>query len=99
MKFQTADVIQKNGNKEKDYCALCERHVKSFMSSSSCHVCSRLLFLNKMALLRLMMVTLRILLHVMSMLAKLMCALNVTFFMKAGLTEITEDDYEDASLR
>ena len=45
------------------------------------------------------MVTLRILLHVMSMLAKLMCAINVTFFMKAGLTEITEDDYEDASLR
>ena len=62
-------------------------------------MCSRLLFLNKMVLLRLMMVTLRILLHVMSMLAKLMCALNVTFFMKAGLTEITEDDYEDASLR
>ena len=43
------------------------------------------------------MVTLRILLHVMSMLAKLMCALKVTFFMKAGLTEIREDDYEDAS--
>ena len=62
-------------------------------------MCSQLLFLNKIVLLRLMMVTLRILLHVMSMLAKLMCAINVTFFMKAGLTEITEDDYEDASLR
>ena len=99
MKFQTADVIQKDGNKEKDYCALCERHVKSFMSSSSCHVCSRLLFLNKMVLLRLMMVTLRILLHVMTMLAKLKCALKVTFSMKAGLTEIREDDSEDASLR
>ena len=45
------------------------------------------------------MVTLRILLHVVTMLTKLMCALKVMFFMKAGLTEIKEDDSEDAPLQ
>ena len=41
--------------------------------------------------------TLRILLHVMTMLTKLMCALRVTFSMKVGLTEIKEDDSEDST--
>ena len=39
--------------------------------------------------------TLRILLHAMTMLTKLMCALKVTFSMKVNLTEIKEDDSED----
>ena len=32
-----------------------------------------------------------ILLHVMTMLTKLMCALRVTFSMKVGLTEMKDD--------
>ena len=43
-------------------------------------------FLKKMVLLRLKRATLRILLHVMTMLTKLMFALKVTFSMKVGLT-------------
>ena len=39
----------------------------------------------------------RILLHVMAMLTKLMCALKVTFSMKVGLAEIKEDDPDDTS--
>ena len=41
--------------------------------------------------------TLRMLLHVMTMLTKLMCALKVTFSMKVSLTEIKEDDSEDSA--
>ena len=41
--------------------------------------------------------TLRILLHVMTMLTKLMCALKVTFSMKVGPAEIKEDDPEDTT--
>ena len=63
--------------------------------SSRCPVCSWLLFPKEMVLLRLKRVTLRILLHVMTMLTKLMCALKVTFSMKVSLTEIKEDDSED----
>ena len=51
-------------------------------------------FLKEMVLLRLKRATLRILLHVMTMLTKLMCALKVTFSMKVGLIEIKEDDSE-----
>ena len=43
--------------------------------------------------------TLGILLHVLTMLTKVMCTLKVTFSMKAGPTEIKEDDSEDASFR
>ena len=52
-------------------------------------------FLKEMVLLRLKRATLRILLHVMTMLTKLICALKVTFSMKVGLAEIKEDDPED----
>ena len=38
--------------------------------------------------------TLGILLHVLTMLTKLMCILKVTFTMKVGPTEIKEDDSE-----
>ena len=65
------------------------------MSSSRCPVCSWLLFLKEMVLLRLKRVTLRILLHVMTMLTKLMCALKVTFSMKVSLTDMKQDDSED----
>ena len=41
--------------------------------------------------------TLRTLLDVMTMLIKLMCALEVTFSMKVGLAEIQEDDPEDTT--
>ena len=41
--------------------------------------------------------TLRILLHVMTMLTKLMCALKVAFSMKVGLAEIKEDDPDDTT--
>ena len=61
------------------------------MSSSRCPVCSWLLFFKEIVLLRLKRVTLRILLHVMTMLTKLMCALRVTFSMKVGLNEIKDD--------
>ena len=64
-----------------------KRHVESL----SCPVCSWLLFLKEMVLPRLKRVTLRILLHVMTMLTKLMCALRVTFSMKVGLAEIKDD--------
>ena len=64
---------------------------------SSYHVCSWLIFLKEIVLLRLKRVTLRILLHVMTMLTKLMCALKVTFSMKVGLAEIKEDDPEDTT--
>ena len=74
-----------------------KRHVKSLMSSTRCPVCSWLLFPKEMVLLRLKRVTLRILLHVMTMLTKLMCALKVTFSMKVSLTEIKEDDSEDSA--
>ena len=50
-----------------------------------------------MVLLRLKRATLRILLHVMTMLTKLMCALRVTFSMKVGLTETKEEYSEDTS--
>jgi len=42
-------------------------------------------------------VTLRILLHAMTMLTKVICALKVTFSMKVSLTEIKEDDSEDSA--
>ena len=45
-------------------------------------------FLKEMVLLRLKRATLRILLHVMTMLTKLMCVLKVTFSMKVGLADI-----------
>ena len=67
------------------------------MSSSRCTVCSWLLFPKEIDLLRLKGVTLRILLHAMTMLTKLMCALKVTFSMKVNLTEIKEDDSEDSA--
>ena len=54
-------------------------------------------FLKEMVLLRLKRATLRILLHVMTMLTKLMCALKVTFSMKVGLAEIKEDDPDDTT--
>ena len=54
-------------------------------------------FLKEMLLLRLKRVTLRILLHVMTMLTKLMCALKVTFSMKVALAEIKEDDPDDTT--
>ena len=67
------------------------------MESLSCPVCSWLLFLKEMVLLRLKRVTLRILLHAMTMLTKVICALKVTFSMKVSLTEIKEDDSEDSA--
>ena len=54
-------------------------------------------FLKEMVLLRLKRATLRILLHVMTMLTKLMCALKVMFSMKVGLAEIKEDDPDDTT--
>ena len=39
----------------------------------------------------------RMLLHVMTMLTKLMCALKVTFSMKVGPAEIKEDYPEDTT--
>ena len=54
-------------------------------------------FFKEMVLLRLKRATLRILLHVMTMLTKLMCALKVTFSMKVGLAEIKEDDPDDTT--
>ena len=39
----------------------------------------------------------KLLLHVMTMLTKLMCALIVTFSMKVGLTETKEEYSEDTS--
>ena len=51
----------------------------------------------EMVLLRLKRATLRILLHVMTMLTKLMCALKVAFSMKVGLAEIKEDDPDDTT--
>ena len=67
------------------------------MSSSRCPVCSWLLFSegNVLAEFEEGDSTLRILLHAMTMLIKLMCALKVTFSMKVSLTEIKEDDSED----
>ena len=73
MTFQTAEVMQKDGNKVKLSCVLNEH-------------CSWLLFLKKMVLLRFRRVTLRVLLHVKTMLTKLLPALLSLFFMKGGLT-------------
>ena len=39
----------------------------------------------------------KLLLHVMTMLTKLMCALRVAFSMKVGLTETKEEYSEDTS--
>ena len=39
--------------------------------------------------------TLGILLHVLTMLTKLMCTLTVTLSLRVGPTEIQEDDFED----
>ena len=100
MKFPTAEV-NKRMEKFKDCCALCERcfheknkfkrHMISLMSSLSCPVCSWLLFLEEMVLVRLKRVTPGILLHVLTMLTKVMCTLQVTFSMKVGHTEIKDD--------
>ena len=86
MKFQTAAVIQKDGNKAKDYCALGERcfqekhKFKRHVKSPRYPVCSWFLFLKEIVLRRLKRATLRILLHVMTMLTKLMCALSHLFY-------------------
>ena len=48
-----------------------------------------------MVQLRLKRLTLGKLLHVLTMLTKLLCTLKVTFPMKVGPTEIKEDDSED----
>ena len=45
--------------------------------------------------MRLKRLTLGKLLHVLTMLTKLLCTLKVTFPMKEGPTEIKEDDSED----
>ena len=45
--------------------------------------------------MRLKRLTLGKLLHVLTMLTKLLCTLKVTFPMKVGPTEIKEDDSED----
>ena len=45
--------------------------------------------------MRLKRLTLGKLLHVLTMLTKLLCTLKVTFSMKVGPTEIKEDDSED----